>query len=55
MLLLSCTQARLYYLQSELATLEGDPNLAVAPGPWRACPRYSRTRPEFPTSWSCPP
>ncbi|WP_147451248.1 hypothetical protein [Corallococcus llansteffanensis] len=31
----ACASSRLYYLRTELLYLEGDPNLAVAPGPWK--------------------
>lgn len=38
---LACASSRLYYLRSELPLLEGDPQLAVVPGPWK--------HPEVPT------
>jgi hypothetical protein len=37
-LTLACTSARLYYVQSELPTLEGKDYLTVGPGPWPKVP-----------------
>lgn len=37
-LVLACTSSRLYYLENELSTLEGDPRLLVGPGPWPRVP-----------------
>ncbi len=37
-LVLACTSPRRFYLESELATLEGDPRLTVGPGPWPSVP-----------------
>jgi hypothetical protein len=37
-LALACTSHRLYYLESELPTLEGDPRLTVGYGPWPSVP-----------------
>jgi hypothetical protein len=37
-LTLACTNARLYYLHTELPKLVGDSNLAVGPGPWPVVP-----------------
>lgn len=34
-LALACTSPRLYYLRTELPTLEQEPGLTVAPGPWK--------------------
>lgn len=35
LLILSCRSPRSYYLHTELAWLDGDPDFAVAPGPWK--------------------
>jgi|GEM_PF-1946287 len=37
-LALACTSTRLYYVQGELPTLEGDKNLMVGLGPWPSVP-----------------